>query len=199
MSSVPSAVVDLRKAIQEHREMLCIAGYMDMEEGVYVSSKVDPNEYRDLWMMWRNELSQHAPPPEPPPVRTKAEAHQALDSLLRRLEELFGRWPTEKIEGCWGENSPQPPSLARPRWDRTAKTLWLGDDAAIVYTRTATTQFPILDAFEQAGWGPTITNPLTYGSVKDAIDALNSRLQTTRLRFQRLNGDTVLGWFLTPV
>ncbi len=92
LTVVPSGAATLRKLIQEQRSLLFIAGYLDKENGQYHPRPIDPDDYRGLWNLWRSLLAQHAPPVEPN-VRTLEDAQQALDALLRRLEELFGAVP----------------------------------------------------------------------------------------------------------
>jgi hypothetical protein len=87
----------------------------------------------------------------------------------------------------------------RPRWDRQRRQVWLGDDLLCTYVRHAPAQFALLDALQQAGWSQTIAAPRTRHSIKDAVEALNNRLEATRLRIQRLESDTRIEWRLTPV
>ncbi|MBI1917684.1 MAG: hypothetical protein HYS12_23560 [Planctomycetes bacterium] len=68
-----------------------------MDTGNYASFPIDPEDYRLLWGQWRSLLPQHAPPPEPS-VTTRQEAFQALDSLLLRLEQLFGPVPLDETK-----------------------------------------------------------------------------------------------------
>jgi hypothetical protein len=42
-----------------------------------------------------------APPPVPD-IRSEEDAHEALDSILRRLEEVFGPPPAEEVSEAWG-------------------------------------------------------------------------------------------------
>ncbi len=103
MSRTPPAVTALRKLIREQRALLSLVGCSDMESGEHVSLDADPNDYRHLWDLWRSWLPLHGPPPPPPAIRTRTDAHLALDSLLRRLDELFGPVSAEETpETCGG-------------------------------------------------------------------------------------------------
>jgi hypothetical protein len=81
-----------------HDSMLTLLGHdVDTEE---YYSLFDPDDILELWAQWRSRLAHYAPPPEPA-LRTLADAHQALDSLQRRLEELFGPPPPEEVRETW--------------------------------------------------------------------------------------------------
>ncbi|HYT87895.1 MAG TPA: hypothetical protein VEL76_04180 [Gemmataceae bacterium] len=101
---IPSVVAELRKRIQAQQAELFLLGYRvrnrDSGEVEDVFYEVDPADYHDLWTQWRSQLAQYAPPIEPE-VRTRADAFKALDSLLRRLEDLFGPVPVEQARETW--------------------------------------------------------------------------------------------------
>jgi hypothetical protein len=83
-----------------------------------------------------------------------------------------------------------------PKWDRPSRQLTVDGQPVIIAKREAPRQFAVLDLLENAGW-PTdgVAVPRTWeGSLKDAVDALNDRLVSTRLRICRLNNDHRLGW-----
>jgi hypothetical protein len=118
MSNAPSALDEFRELIRQQRAWLFVPGYKEMEAGEYVTFQVDPDAYRHLWTLWRSYFPLHGPPPEPPTVRTRAEANRALDALLRKLDELFGSAdPGEYLGACpletppkaSGEEEPPPP------------------------------------------------------------------------------------------
>jgi len=88
---------------------------------------------------------------------------------------------------------------ARPRWDRHRRQIWLGEELLYTYTRHAPAQFAILDTLQKADWPSSIVNPVTHFSIKDTVESLNKRLDATRLRIQRLEQDTQIGWRLTHV
>jgi hypothetical protein len=91
------------------------------------------------------------------------------------------------------------PAAIVPRWNPTTRLLKVGkDDEVLMATRWAPVQFAILDLLEKAGWpvnGVPIPKGLK-GSFKDAIDALNKTLRSTRLHLSLLNGCQRVGWAL---
>jgi hypothetical protein len=87
----------------------------------------------------------------------------------------------------------------RPRWVRGERTLFLGDQKLHKYRREAPRQFPVLDAFERAGWPESIPIPAGIVGVKDTVESLNTGLEASRVQFHRLSGDTRIGWSLTSV
>ena len=99
--SIPTVVSDLRRWAQEVRSLLFIARYLDKDTGIYHPRPVDPADYLDLWDQWRSRLGGVAPPPVPD-IRSEEDAHQALDAILRRLEEVFGPPPAEEVREAWG-------------------------------------------------------------------------------------------------
>jgi hypothetical protein len=89
-----------------------------------------------------------------------------------------------------------PPTI-RPRW--CDGKLFLGDQLVREYSREAPMQFPVLDAFESAGWPETIPRPAVCIGVKDTIQSLNDGLTSTQLRFQQLFGGTRIRWYLDQI
>jgi hypothetical protein len=94
----------------------------------------------------------------------------------------------------------------RPRWDKGNRQLLLpGDGSPVKWGRVASTQFPILDALEAAGWpenGVELPGVLTAGQIKNAVEALNDRLAATRLRLgreQQDNNPWRITWHLAAV
>jgi hypothetical protein len=86
-----------------------------------------------------------------------------------------------------------------PRWDASTRTVYLGDVKVVSYSRRAPAQFAILEAFQAANWSRTVSAPRQTHSLKDAVDALNIKLATTRLRIHRHDNDTRIEWTLSPV
>jgi hypothetical protein len=87
----------------------------------------------------------------------------------------------------------------KPRWDPRAQQLWLGDNVVRTFRRRAPAQFEILDAFEKADWATSVRAPSRRFSLKDAVDALNDELVSSRLKFLREDNDTKIRWRITPV
>jgi hypothetical protein len=92
------------------------------------------------------------------------------------------------------------PMPDRPRWERQKMLLHV-DDHAVEYSREAHQQFPLLDAFEQAGWpqdGIARPRAMSLSQTKNAVEALNDKAAGTRLRFRiRKDGEGVrILWFL---
>jgi hypothetical protein len=77
-----------REKIREQRSLLFVIGHMNPSTGQYVPV-LDRDGVDYLYNLWRNHFSRHAPP-EKPIIETREDALEALDRLLRRLEELFG-------------------------------------------------------------------------------------------------------------
>jgi hypothetical protein len=79
----------------------------------------------------------------------------------------------------------------RPSWDRPSRLLTVDGKKRVSFTRReAPTQFAVLDLLEKRGWPPAgVEVPCNFlGSPKDAVEALNERLASTRLRI-RLHGN----------
>jgi hypothetical protein len=96
---------------------------------------------------------------------------------------------------------PPPPPLngiTSPQWDRTRRRVCLGEDVLSTYTKEAKRQFALLDAIQAAGWPPEGIAPPNGLPVKDTVDCLNKKLETTRLRFGRLDNNTRVAWWLQP-
>jgi hypothetical protein len=86
-----------------------------------------------------------------------------------------------------------------PQWETRTKKLWLGETLLRAYTRIASKQFPILDAFQAAGWPCKIMNLLKFGSLKDAIESLNDGLDGARLIFCPRDNYAAVEWCLRSV
>jgi hypothetical protein len=52
----------------------------------------EPERVEHLWTLWRLYFPRHTPP-EKLEIRTREDAHEALDRFQRRLDELFGPEP----------------------------------------------------------------------------------------------------------
>jgi hypothetical protein len=90
----------LREYILAVQADLFLVGYQDHSNGGYVPLFPEDGSFTELWTQWRSLLPQYAPPEEyipPLPGRegpgTRGDMFRALDSLTRRLEELFGPDP----------------------------------------------------------------------------------------------------------
>src|SRR5262245_37011934 len=168
-------VAEFRRHLCETQQLLLTAiGYHDGETGEWVDFGTYADEIDHLWMLWRSWFPDAAPPPQLP-IRCRRDSHHALDALRRRLEELFG--PADL---------PPPTPELKPSWNRSCRQLKLGGDVIYEYKRLAPTQFPLLDAFEKAGWpaeGIGRPRELDGEKVKNAVDALNEALLASRLRF----------------
>jgi hypothetical protein len=98
----------------------------------------------------------------------------------------------------------QPPKLTEtetphPKWDRPSRQITIDNQPITIARREAPVQFAILDALENAGWPVEGVPPPQFGSVKDAVDALNATLSSTRLRILKLNGNKQISWKLDPI
>jgi hypothetical protein len=103
-------------------------------------------------------------------------------------------------DGIAAQNSPEsPPPANRPKWDRPSRQLKVGGETVEIATREAPAQFAVLDLLENTGWPiEGVPVPKTFPhSLKDAVEALNKRLQSTRLQILRQKNDTHLGWAIT--
>ncbi len=96
----PPGVAVLREHILGLQDQLFLVGYQEGANGEHVPLFPSHNSFSYLWVLWRSLLPRYAPPHEylPPPLgtettATRGEMFRALDSLTRRLEELFGPAP----------------------------------------------------------------------------------------------------------
>jgi hypothetical protein len=87
------------------------------------------------------------------------------------------------------------PDMPRPRWDRTARQLLLGDHVVKRYRVPSPCQETILQVFDEAGWLPYIDDPLPPHNGEDrrirlrnSVKALNGHQRIFLLRFT-LNGN----------
>ncbi len=156
----------------------------------------------ELWALWRDVFPEDClpPPPHRAPRWNKAEYLAARDTIIRALNEMQAA-TTRKNEQPRHETAAEV-ATSRPRWDRATRQLSLDDAALRLYRREARAQFAILDAFQSAGWPPSIPCPSEVLGTKDAVDGLNDGLADTRLRFQprrQNDGPDSIGWRLTPV
>jgi hypothetical protein len=88
----------------------------------------------------------------------------------------------------------------KPKWDRPTRLLTVDDQKVPIAQREAPTQFAVLDLLEKAGWpSEGVSVPKGFRGLKDAVDALNKRLVSTRLRILRLDNNNRVGWTLTPL
>lgn len=83
---------------------------------------------------------------------------------------------TDKEDSVCSQGDKCSPNL--PRWDRNARTLYLGGVPIREFNREASNQFAILDGFQTAGWPQEIKKPLAIGpeQMKSAIGQLNSNI-----------------------
>jgi hypothetical protein len=102
----PAGVRTLRALIQQERVKLFMPGYLEMSTGQYVCYPVDSAAILNLWTQWRSLLPQHGPPKEPT-IHSPEDADKALDSLLRRLDKLFGP-ASETLEALSALSVPGP-------------------------------------------------------------------------------------------
>jgi hypothetical protein len=86
----------------------------------------------------------------------------------------------------------------RPKWDRATRTLTIENDPIPIASREAPVQFAILDSLEVAGWPTEGVDAPRLGSVKDAVEALNDTLSSTRLRILNQHGNQRIGWKIDP-
>jgi hypothetical protein len=152
-----------------------------------------------LWRLWRAEFGTGRHAPTRPRVRTVSEALDAIDLLLSELPP-----PAEESAGAARGDAPAPPvppASPRVRWDATTRQLFFDDEELKTYGRRAPAQFAVLDAFEEAGWPPSIkVKSSVVFSVKDTVESLNKiLLPISCLRFERGPGDATIRWHLTPV
>jgi hypothetical protein len=79
-------------------------------------------------------------------------------------------------------------SRARPRWD--GRSLFYCGEVIKQFTRTAPEQFPVLDAFQKAGWRQSIKGPLPRPGkarqehLRQTVANLNRRLKPGSIRFE---------------
>jgi hypothetical protein len=139
------------------------------------------------------------------PASEGGEAHATLNNDSASEEGPDGRTegmppPPAATSGRTSAEE-QEVTILRPRWDRTSRQLWLGDNSVRSFPRHAPAQFTVLDAFQRKGWPASIPNPVKHFSLKDAIDALNHGLVSSRLRFywRDIDNESVVEWSLTPV
>jgi hypothetical protein len=122
------------------------------------------------------------------PLKLVADTLDAEVQLSRRDTSLPPE-PTKQPVGR--ENKP-----VLPKWDRPTRLLIVDDQTVEIATREAHVQFAVLDLLEQAGWpadGVKVPNNFE-GSIKDAVDELNKKLTTTRLRIALVNGGKRIVW-----
>jgi hypothetical protein len=79
---------------------------------------------------------------------------------------------------------------AKPRWDRTARQLWLGACLVKEFPRLSKCQVLILEAFQEQGWPESIDDPLPVDHdiepkrrLHDAIKRLNGNQTCPLLSF----------------
>jgi hypothetical protein len=111
MSSTPPAVTHLREEIRQPMAWQFMVGCHTPGLSGYALYEVNPDHYSRLWVLWRSSLPLYGHPEEPPPVRTKAEGWRALNSLLCKLDELFGpvsaSESSEMVGACVVDHGPQ--------------------------------------------------------------------------------------------
>jgi hypothetical protein len=121
----------------------------------------------------------------------------SLVAVLREEEERQRRLLALEVAAIVGGGPPverpPPPAAQGPRWDRTRRTLFLGDKVACRYRREAPRQFALLDLFEQKGWPQTVDCPRNFAA-KNAVDNLNRKAAASHLRFGLADGDTRVTW-----
>jgi hypothetical protein len=96
-----------------------------------------------------------------------------------------------------------PRRQARPRWDKIARELWLGDTLVKKFLRPAPLQELILAVFEEEGWPERIDDPLPGpfdGDRRDrlhkALQKLNRNQQVPLLEFHRDGTGEKIVWRL---
>jgi hypothetical protein len=81
---------------------------------------------------------------------------------------------------------PSPPSNpVKPRWDGETRTLYWGNVEVRAYKRNpANRQIDLLEAFEAAGWPPTIPDPFRDATrLRQTVANLNEKLTPGTIRF----------------
>jgi hypothetical protein len=95
----------------------------------------------------------------------------------------------------------RPPDVPRkPRWDRTARKLWLGSCLVKEFPRPSVCQVLILEAFEEQGWPEAVDDPLPHDPdidpkrrLHDTIKRLNRHQRWPALSFHgNGNGEGVV-------
>jgi hypothetical protein len=92
------------------------------------------------------------------------------------------RLPSPRVGSSGEPTSARPPGEApRPWWDAETRRLWFGDILCREYTRHASFQIMIIEAFEAQGWPHSIASPWNVKSKKltDAVAAINRDLEPT--------------------
>jgi hypothetical protein len=84
--------------------------------------------------------------------------------------------------------SDENPTL-RPQWDRDDKKLWYGETVCREYSKVASAQFEILDAFQTRDWPPTVPSPWRdEKKLRDTIGHIRGELvQNSPIRFEVRN------------
>jgi hypothetical protein len=147
------------------------------------------------------------PPAAVGPLSKPAQAHTtppavdapppAADTGPQQAAPISGPVAPPAVEAPPPTEEEAPPVEERPRWDRARRQLWLGTQLLRSYRRHAPAQFPVLDAFENAGWPSTIPIPAEVRGAKDAVDSLNDRLTRIRFQFGRSEEQSSISWRLT--
>jgi hypothetical protein len=160
-----------------------------------------------LWRWFRQVLpAQHLH------ARPRIRNEREFENALALLEKALASWVTTTAHSsrpsdakCPEPDSPaaEPPrpsdaGPSRPRWHRSTHLLTVAEQVVRIAHREAPRQFAVLDLLEAAGWpADGVAVPHDFlGSLKDSVEAINTKLVYTRLRLQRLDNDRRLGWTL---
>jgi hypothetical protein len=92
-------------------------------------------------------------------------------------------------------------ATAKPHYNSTARTLYLGNRVVRRLSRTAVNLELILVTFEEDGWPPAIDDPLSpeegmdpIKRLHDALDRLNENQEEARIKFTTNGLGTGILW-----
>jgi hypothetical protein len=122
-----------------------------------ISTATDPKgrSERYNWFIWPAHL-EHNPPPR-----------ELLDALEFAADEVLKHFPPQPDQKSpisaaaehFGSRVKQ-----TPRWDKSRRELWLGDQLCKKFRRPAENQESILNVFEEEGWPSRIDDPIPRSS-----------------------------------
>lgn len=93
---------------------------------------------------------------------------------------------------------PSQPAAGTPRWHRSSRTLYVGEQPVKTFKRYAPNLFDFLAAFEAASWAERIGNPLAGKgprALRDAVTGLNKAQQAILFR---CDGNDAVNWRPNP-